>query len=84
MKSIKWGLLKNERLKTTRGASFEDIINSRLVAIKIHPHRKGQSIMLFEFKNYIWIAPYIEDEKDIFLKHCILTENIQNFTGKAN
>lgn len=68
MKSISWSLLKNERLKSARGASFEDIINSRLVAVKSHPHRKEQNIMLFEFRNYIWIVPYVEGEKDIFLK----------------
>ncbi len=32
MKEIKWSLLKSERLKKTRGVSFEDIISQQ----KIH------------------------------------------------
>ncbi|MFH1478717.1 MAG: toxin [Candidatus Omnitrophota bacterium] len=67
-KEIRWNLLKNERLKKTRGASFEDIINAKLIAIKRHNQREGQNIMLFEYKNYIWIVPYVEDKSHVFLK----------------
>jgi hypothetical protein len=68
MKAVRWSILKSERLKATRGVSFEEIIGARLVAVKNHPHKEAQNIMLFEFKNYIWIVPFVEDEEKIFLK----------------
>ena len=68
MKDIKWSKLKNERLKLVRGASFEEIIASELIAVKHHPKREDQDILLFKHKNYIWIVPYVEDTDYIFLK----------------
>ncbi|MGR3220015.1 MAG: toxin, partial [Candidatus Anammoxibacter sp.] len=54
----------------SRGTSFEDLLNKgNLISVKRHPKRKEQNIMLFEFKKYIWIVPYVEEEKGtIFLK----------------
>lgn len=70
MKNISWSLLKNEELKKIRGMSFEELLNNaKLIAIKEHPVRKKQSIILFEYKKYIWIVPYVENTKGIiFLK----------------
>ncbi len=69
MPDIRWNLLKSERLKRTRGAAFEDILQGKLIAIKQHPSKKNQKIMLFEYKRYIWVVPYVVNKKaDIFLK----------------
>jgi len=68
MKEIKWNILKSDRLKRTRRVSFEDIIGSELIAVKKHPKKEHQNIMLFKYKRYIWIVPYVEDEESIFLK----------------
>ena len=68
MKDINWSIVKSERLKRTRGISFEDIISSKLIMIKKHPTRKQQDIMLFEYKKYIWVVPYVENANEIFLK----------------
>ena len=68
MKEIRWSLLKSERLKRTRGASFEEIIQSKLIAVKKHPKKSNQNIMLFDSKGYIWVVPYVETENEIFLK----------------
>lgn len=68
MKEIKWDALKSERLKKTRGVSFEDIIHSKLIAVKKHPNKAHQNIMLFEHKGYIWVVPYVEVGDEIFLK----------------
>ena len=68
MKDIRWSPLKSERLKKTRGVSFEEIIASRLIAVKRHPKREDQDIMVFKYKGYIWIVPYIEEKDYIFLK----------------
>ncbi len=37
MKELRWSLLKSERLKKSRGASFEEIIQSKLIGVKRHP-----------------------------------------------
>lgn len=68
MKELRWNLVKNERLKRTRGVSFEDLINSKLIDILEHPGRKNQKVMLFEFRGYIWVVPFVEEEDYYFLK----------------
>ena len=68
MKDIRWSQLKSERLKKTRGVSFEEIISSELIAVKAHHKRLDQNIMFFELKGYIWIVPYVEEKDYIFLK----------------
>ncbi len=69
MFEIRWNLLKSERLKKTRGTSFEDILKGKLLGIKKHPKKHHQNIMLFEYKRYIWLIPYVTEENgDIFLK----------------
>jgi hypothetical protein len=65
---IRWSPLKSRRLKRTRGVSFEEIIAAELVDVKVHPGRDNQSILLFKLRNYIWVVPFVEDEKEIFLK----------------
>ena len=68
MKEIKWSPLKNEELKRIRGVSFEEIINAKLIGIKKHPSRKNQNIMLFEYREYVWVVPYVIEKDYIFLK----------------
>jgi len=68
LKEVRWSLLKSKRLKKTRGASFEDIIGAKLIIIERHHKKESQNIMLFEYKNYIWVVPYVEDKSHIFLK----------------
>jgi hypothetical protein len=68
MEEVRWNLLKSERLKRTRGVSFEELIQAKLVAVKEHPHRAHQRIMLFEYKGYIWVVPFVISGDAIFLK----------------
>ena len=68
MKQIRWDVLKNERLKKARGASFEDLINSKLIKIMKNPKRVNQNIMLFEYKKYIWVVPFVEEKDYYFSK----------------
>lgn len=68
MKLVKWNILKSERLKRTRGISFEEIIRAKLVAVKRHPNKNFQDIMLFEYKGYIWVVPFVKGNGHIFLK----------------
>ena len=68
MRQVRWSLLKSERLKRTRGASFEDILQSRLVAVLRHPRKPNQHIMLFEHRGYIWVVPCVVSSHEVFLK----------------
>jgi hypothetical protein len=68
MKEIRWSLLKNERLKRTRGVSFEEILGAELIGVKRHPSRKNQSIMLFMYKGYVWVVPCVIEDDYIYLK----------------
>ena len=68
MNDIKWNFTKNERLKKTRGVSFEEIIASELVHVGEHSKRQNQGIMFFKYKRYIWLVPYVEVKENIFLK----------------
>jgi hypothetical protein len=65
---IRWSPLKSQRLKRTRGVSFEEMITAELIDVKVHPKREGQTLLLFKLKGYIWVVPFVEDEKGIFLK----------------
>ena len=68
MDVFQWNETKNQRLKKLRGISFEEIVESKFVAVKQHPTREGQQIILFEYQNYIWVAPCVMNDKGIFLK----------------
>ncbi|MBI4982976.1 MAG: toxin [Candidatus Omnitrophica bacterium] len=68
MRQIRWSQLKSTRLKRTRGVSFEEIIDSKLLGIREHPSRKEQQILIYDHKGYVWEVPFIIDEYGIFLK----------------
>ena len=68
MKDLRWNLLKSERLKRTRGASFEELIQSKLIALKRHPRQAHQNLLLFEHKGYMWVVPYVMSGNEVFLK----------------
>ena len=65
---IIWNPLKSERLKRTRGVSFEEIISGKLVDIIGHPVQKHQKILVYEWKSYLWAVPFIREGEKIFLK----------------
>jgi len=68
VKKIRWSLAKNEKLKKERGISFDEIIRSKLIAVKKHPRKKNQKIMLFKCRAYIWVVPFVMEKNEIFLK----------------
>lgn len=46
--------------------SFEELLNKgELIAVKDHTKRGSQQIMLFDYKNYIWIDEFKEIAKSI-------------------
>ena len=83
MKQIKWNALKSERLKRTRGVSFEEIIASRLIDIRKHPNRENQKILIYRHKGYLWAVPYVMEGEMIFLKTIYPSRKLTNLYRKG-
>ena len=78
MKYLNWNNQKNEILKNYRSSTFEivsHLIETRqTLDIVDHPNRKkypNQNIFVIEYRNYAYLSPFVEDEKQIFLKTII-------------
>jgi len=78
MKYYSWNNDKNEKLKKERGIAFEDVIyyieNEKLCAILKHKNQVkylGQKIYVVEINNYAYLVPFVETEREIFLKTII-------------
>lgn len=68
MREIRWSQLKSERLKKARGVSFEEIIASKLIDIRRHPHNENQKILVYKYRGYLWAVPFVVGGDTIFLK----------------
>ena len=78
MKYFAWDDAKNEKLKGERGIGFEDIVfhieRGDVLDILEHPNRAryaGQQIFVVQRDDYVYLVPFVEDEKLIFLKTII-------------
>lgn len=78
MKYFDWSEEKNNKLIRERSVSFEIIIGQIetgfLLDVLQHPNQikyKGQRIFIVEYDDYVYLVPFIEDEKKIFLKTII-------------
>ena len=65
---MRWDSGKSERLKRERGVSFEEILQTEFVGVLKHSKRANQNILLFRYKGYIWVVPYVSRGGEIFLK----------------
>jgi uncharacterized DUF497 family protein len=72
MKYLNWNAEKNEMLKQTRGISFEEIVflieAGNILGIEENPGHSNQKIFIVDIENYAVIVPFVETEKEIFLK----------------
>ncbi len=75
---ISYGAEKNELLKQSRGIGFEEIIaaieNGNVLDVYDHPDQQnypGQKIYVVEALDYVYLVPFVRDEKGIFLKTII-------------
>lgn len=78
MKYFSWNEEKNELLKEARQVSFEDVVfyieQGFLLDVLEHPNQekyKGQKIFVLQMDDYVYLAPFIEDDHEIFLKTII-------------
>ena len=78
MKRFNWNPGKNEEIRAERGISFEEILfhieNGDVLDILQHPNQEryqGQRIVVVAVNEYVHLVPFIEDEKEVFLKTII-------------
>jgi len=78
VKYFDWNQEKNQQLKKEREISFEEVVvalsENKLLDILKHNNQKkypGQIIMVININDYIYLIPFVEDEKKIFLKTII-------------
>ena len=92
-KTIRYSLEKNEILKKDRNISFEDVILSieegNLLDDIEHPNKNKYPnqnifIILIKIKDYVYLVPYVEDEKSIFLKTIIPSRQMNKKYNKGD
>jgi len=78
IKQIVWNEEKNQLLKLQRNLSFEQVLqeieDGNILGRKVHPNFKkfpNQEIFIVRLKDYVCYVPFVENEKEIFLKTII-------------
>jgi uncharacterized DUF497 family protein len=78
VKYFTWEDAKNEKLKAERGIGFEEIVflieQGNLLDILGHPNQErygGQRIFVVQREDYVYLVPFVEDDKLIVLKTII-------------
>ena len=78
MKYFSWNEDKNRRLNVERNISFEEVVfyieqGQLLDIVELsNPERYGgQRIFVVEVNDYAYLVPFVESEREIFLKTVI-------------
>lgn len=78
MKYFTWDDAKNERLKAERGIGFEEIVflieQVHVLDILDHPNQErygDQRIFVVQREDYVYLVPFVEDDRLIALKTII-------------
>ena len=78
MKYYNWNNEKNEKLRETRGVSFEEAVlaieKGQLLDVLEHPNKnkyKNQNMFVVKIYNYAWLIPFVETDNEVFLKTII-------------
>lgn len=69
---IVWSASKNRRLKSTRGVSFDDVIDMLLekkyLAVLKNPSRPAQWVFILRYRDYTYVVPFAIEGEKIVLK----------------
>ena len=68
MKELCWDPEKSEWLKRERGVSFDQLVDARFITTEQSRAKPHQQLMIFEFRRYAWVVPYVEGKEYYFLK----------------
>jgi len=91
-KEINWNEEKNQLLLLQRNICFEMVLEKLLIGDiigrKSHPNRDkypNQKIFILELEGYICYVPFVESEKEIFLKTIIPSRKLnKTYKGKED
>lgn len=89
---IAYGAEKNELLKQSRGIGFEEIIaaieKGNVLDVYDHPDQQNyprQKIYVVEAFDYVYLVPFVQNEKGIFLKTIIPSRKAKKiYKGENN
>jgi hypothetical protein len=78
MRTFSWSDEKNALLKAERQVSFEEVVlyieMGCLLDVLEHPNQekyKGQKVFVVRVDDYVYLVPFIETAKEVFLKTII-------------
>lgn len=78
MNIFRWDNNKNELLKKNRGVCFEQVVilmeRGDILETIEHPNQDkypGQKIATVMIDDYVYLVPYVENDKELFLKTII-------------
>lgn len=78
MKYFAWDNEKNEKLKTERGISFEEIVfhieRGDILDILENPNQekyRDQRVFVIDIEGYAYLVPYLETKEEVILKTII-------------
>ena len=78
VKYFSWSPEKNRLIQATRGISFEEVVfhvaKGDVLDILEHPNQEkysGQRIMVVNVEGYAYLVPFVEDDREVFLKTII-------------
>lgn len=91
MKPINWNSTKNQQLIAERGISFEDVVfylqQGKLLDDIEHPNGEKyshQRVFVINIDDYVYLVPYVENRKEIFLKTVIPSRKAtKQYLGEA-
>jgi uncharacterized DUF497 family protein len=92
VKYFTWDEAKNETLKAERGIGFEEIVfligRGQLLDILEHPNKEryaGQRIFVVQRDDYVYLVPFVEDDRQIALKTIIPSRKpTEKYRGKES
>jgi uncharacterized DUF497 family protein len=78
VKTFVWNNEKNDLLKAERQVTFEEVIlcieMGFLLDVLEHPNQEkyeGQKIFVVQIDDYVYLVPFVENEREVFLKTII-------------
>ena len=78
MKYFSWNTDNNKKLQNDRNISFEEVVfyiqKGQLLDIVEHPNQEryfGQKMFIININDYAYLIPFVETEKEVFLKTII-------------
>ena len=78
LKYFAWDEAKNDKLKADRGIGFEEIVfhieRGGFLDVLVHPNQTrygGQRIFVVRRDDYVYLVPFVEDERLVFLRTII-------------